>query len=268
MPRFLFWNINSKVIPHLVKEIARGNDVDVLVLAECDIPIGALLTELNAETSDFQFAHGQCEKIKVFTRFHAGFLAPMLESQRYSIRRLRLPLRDEILVAMVHLPSRMHFTGESLRTECSLLAQAVLEQEATSGHRRTIVVGDFNTDPFEHGFVATDGLHSVMSKAVAQRGTRRVSGRDFELFYNPMWSYFGDVGDRPCGTYYYDKAEHVNYFWHIFDQVLLRPGLLSGFSDGVKILTMAGKTPLLDGKGRRDGKNASDHLPILFSLDF
>jgi hypothetical protein len=247
---------------------ARSNNVDVLVLAECGIPIGTMLMELNAETPDFQFAHGECERIRVFTKFHSGFITPIFESDRCSIRRLRLPLRAEVLIAMVHLPSKMHFSSESQRTECSLLAKDVLEQEATVGHSRTVVVGDFNTDPFEHGFVATDGFHSVMSKAVAQRKTRRVSGRDFDLFYNPMWSYFGDVGNRPCGTYYYDKAEHVNYFWHMFDQVLLRPDLLSGFSDGVRILTTAGSTALLDRAGRPDSENASDHLPILFSLDF
>jgi hypothetical protein len=268
MPRFLFWNLNNKPVPHLVKQVARGNDVDVLVLAECEIPVGAILTELNAETPDFQFASGQCERIRVFTRFHSGFLAPIFESDRYSIRRLRLPLRKEVLLAMVHLPSKMYSASESQRTSCSLLARAVLEQEATAGHTRTIVIGDFNVDPFEQGFVATDGLHAVMSKTVAQRKTRRVEGRDFDFFYNPMWSYFGDTGNRPCGTYYYDKAEHVNYFWHIFDQVLLRPDLLSGFSDDVRILTMAGSTPLLDRNGRPDGENASDHLPILFSLDF
>jgi len=40
MTRFLFWNLNNKPIRHLIKEVARGNDVDVLVLAECEIPIG------------------------------------------------------------------------------------------------------------------------------------------------------------------------------------------------------------------------------------
>lgn len=201
MPRFLFWNLNNKLVPHLVKEVARTNDVDVLVLAECEIPIGTMLTELKAETPDFQFAPGrQCERIQVFTRFDSGFVIPVFESDRYSIRQLRLPLRAEVLLAMVHLPSKMHSTSESHRTSCSLLARAVLEQEVTAGRSRTIIVGDFNVNPFEHGFVATDGLHAVMSKTVALRKTRRVEGGDFDFLYNPMWSYFGDTGNRPCGT--------------------------------------------------------------------
>jgi hypothetical protein len=269
MPRFLFWNLNRKPIQHLVKAIARSNDVDILVLVECEISIGTLLTELNSETPDFQFAPDrECERIRVFTRFHSGFLVPIFESDRYSIRRLRLPLRKEILIAMVHLPSKLYFSEDSQRTECSLLAKVLLEQEETVGHKETIVLGDFNSNPFEHGLVATDGLHAVMSKGIAQQGTRRVQGRDFELFYNPMWGHFGDVGGRPAGTHFYERAEHVNYFWHIFDQVLLRPSLLGGFSDDVRILTTAGKTPLLDRNGRPDRERASDHLPILFSLDF
>jgi exonuclease III len=268
MPRFLFWNLNNQPVPHLVKEVARRNDVDVLVLAECEISVGTLLTELNAQTPDFQFAPGQCERIQVFTRFHSGFFAPIFESDRYSIRRLRLPLRDEILVAMVHLPSKVHFSEQSQRTECSMLARTVAEVEGLVGHKRTIVLGDFNSNPFEHGFVATDGLHAVMSKNVALRETRRVQGRDFDFFYNPMWSHFGDTGGKPCGTHYYEKAEHVNYFWNIFDQVLLRPHLLEGFSDDVRILTAAGSTSLLDRDGRPDQRKASDHLPIVFSLDF
>lgn len=139
MPRFLFWNLNKKPIQHLVKAVARSNDVDVVALAECEIPTGTLLTELNAETPDFQFAPSQCDRIRVFTRFHSGFLAPIFESHRYSIRRLRMPLRQEVLLVMVHLPSKLHFGQESQRTECSLLAKAILEQEATVGHKRSFL---------------------------------------------------------------------------------------------------------------------------------
>lgn len=107
-----------------------------------------------------------------------------------------------------------------------------------------------------------------MSKGVALRESRRVQDRDYDFFYNPMWSHFGDSRGRPCGTHYYEKAEHVNYFWNIFDQVLLRPHLLAGFSDDLQILTKAGDTSLLDRNGRPNRDVASDHLPLIFGLDF
>jgi hypothetical protein len=32
-----------------------------------------------------------------------------------------------------------------------------------------------------------------------------------------MWTHFGDGGPGPPGTYFYERAEHVNYFWNTFD---------------------------------------------------
>ena len=96
-----------------------------------------------------------------------------------------------------------------------------------------------------------------------------VQSLEHHFFYNPMWSCFGDRETGPPGTYYYDRAEAVNYFWNIYDQVLLRPELLDGFDiDSLRIVTSAGETALLDSSGRPDKAKASDHLPIVFSLNF
>jgi hypothetical protein len=77
-------------------------------------------------------------------------------------------------------------------------------------------------NPFETGLVSAAGLNSVMSRRVASRETRKVQGREYRFFYNPMWSHFGDARDDTAGSYYYDAGEHVNYYWNMFDQVLLR----------------------------------------------
>lgn len=45
-----------------------------------------------------------------------------------------------------------------------------------------------------------------------------------------MWNHFGDAKSSTAGSYYYDSAEHVNYyFWDMFDQVLIRPELAERF---------------------------------------
>ena len=67
------------------------------------------------------------------------------------------------------------------------------------------------------------GLHGVMSRNVASRELRTVQGQKYPLFYNPIWSLMGDLNQGPPGSYYYESSQHVEHFWWMFDQVLVRP---------------------------------------------
>jgi len=269
MPRFLFWNIQGKPLHDLVADLAELHSVDVLILAECRTPLATILSSLNRTKPHYHFCPGLCDRITIFAAFQASFLRPVFESSRITIRRLSLPARQDILLVGAHLPSRLHFSEESLKVECGELSRAIAKEETSVGHSRTAVFGDLNVNPFEAGMVAAGGLHAVMSKETALRGSRTVQARDYEFFYNPMWAHFGDRSDGPPGTFYYEKAEHVVYFWNVFDQVLLRPALLSRFEpDDVKILTEVGEISLLQPNGRPNPSLASDHLPVLVELKF
>ena len=101
--------------------------------------------------------------------------------------------------------------------------------EDRAGHQRTVVFGDFNMNPFETAMVSSTGLNAVMSRRIAARVSRKVLGRDYRFFYNPMWEHFGDAKSDTAGSYHYDNSEHVNYFGNVFDQVLVRPELAVGF---------------------------------------
>lgn len=80
--------------------------------------------------------------------------------------------------------------------------------------------------------------------------------------------HLGDWSDGPPGTYYYERAEHVSYFWNIFDQVLIRPKLLERFrSDELRIVDQAGDISLRTADGRPDHDTGSDHFPLLLRLD-
>jgi len=149
------------------------------------------------------------------------------------------------------------------------LSRRIAAEEDRAGHRRTVLIGDFNMNPFESGLVASVGLNSVMSRRVAARLVRTVQGREYRFFYNPMWGHFGDRSSETAGSYFYDSAEHVNYFWNVFDQVLVRPELAAHFdTDQLRILTSAGTRSRVRPDGRPDNTNCSDHLPIVFELTF
>lgn len=268
--RFVFWNINRKPLAPVIADLAREQQVDVVVLVECNIESHILLTALNGmDGSDFHLAPGVNKKIRIFTRFSREFLRPVFESDRVTIGRLSLPARSEILLSVAHLPSKLHWTTEGQSFECGELARQIAAEEDKAGHQRTVLVGDFNMNPFEPGIVAAGGLHAVMSREIASRRSRTVQGREYRFFYNPMWNHFGDANSDTAGSYFYGSSEQVSYFWNVFDQVLIRPELAGQFDpDSLQILKSAGSGTLVRGDGRPDSNRYSDHLPIVFDLAF
>ncbi len=268
MPKFLFWNLNQRDLPELVCGLARQEQIDVFILAECGTEPWRMVEALNAERSEYQFGFSSCDRLRVFTRFDASMMPPLVETDRVSIRRLKLPARSSLLVVGAHLPSKVNASDDSQVFESVYLARLIEDAEKQEGHRRTLLLGDLNMNPFEPGVVAArGGLHAVMSRRVVHRLWRTVQQENYRFFYNPMWSHMGDRGDAG-GTYYHDGSEAVCYFWNMYDQVLLRPELLGEFApEHVRIVTEIDGVPLV-ANGRPNKSIASDHLPVMVELEF
>lgn len=276
MTTFLFWNLNKKPLQSLITKLACEHDVDVLVLAECSISPDVLLQSINRSGQTYSYSPSDsCDRIEIYTRFNPEFSQPVLDGTYFTIRNITIPDKIDILLAVVHFPSKLYWNEASQALQSVHLAGKVRAAEDQVGHSRTILVGDLNMNPFEHGVVSANGLHAVMSRAIAMKQSRVVQSERYPFFYNPMWSLFGDVQGRPPGTYYYSTSTLITFFWNMFDQLLLRPELLSSFkNENLQILTSAGNksetsvpTLLLTKDGRPNSKTASDHLPLLFSLE-
>jgi hypothetical protein len=263
---FLFWNINknSNFIP--VRNIVDFHDVDVIILAECGFKIPELVVSLNENKALYFPENGlsQCEKIKIITKFHPKFLMPILEDSRYSIRKLSLPLFEPILIAGIHLPDKRNNSPDSQLFASRSLYSDIEKMEFAHQNEKTVIIGDFNMNPFDDGMVSINGLNAVMSESIAMTGSRIVQGKDFKYFYNPMWSFYGDVGNNVTGSYFYRKNDNLP--WNVFDQVLLRPSLISNFDkNSLTFLDNISGESLLSKNGYLDNK-FSDHLPLIFKL--
>ncbi|HLG17224.1 MAG TPA: hypothetical protein VJH03_22425 [Blastocatellia bacterium] len=269
MTTFLFWNLNKKRLEELVASLAEVHEVDVLILTECEVPAHSMLEVLNRRAgAKFHLTDSQCAEIVIYTKFSPEFLRKKCDSGRLTIRRLRLPGSEEILLAAVHHPSKLYWKDGSQSFECVELSHTIRMMEEAVRHRRTVLVGDFNMNPFEEGMIAANGLNAVMARMIAARESRTVQESEYPFFYNPMWGHFGDAVDGPSGTFYRGSSEHIAYFWHMFDQVLIRPELLGIFrNEDLKILSGIEKRSFLTSRGLPDASVASDHLPILFRLD-
>ena len=271
MPKFLFWNLNKKPLASIIARLAAAHDVDVLMFAECDIRPATLLTALNADgAANYHYAPcRECTKIHLYARFSDRFLPILLETDRLTIRQMALPNSPEILLAVVHVISKVQYSRESQDDEARELSRTIREAEDFVGHRRTVLCGDLNMNPFEYGVIGAGTLNAAMTKQIALRSARTIQHRSFHYFYNPMWAHFGDAADTAPGTLYYPKSDHFCYYWNMFDQVLLRPELLNMWNaDTLKILKGDGEHTFLDDLGRVTDDEMSDHLPIVFDLRF
>ncbi|MFC1835803.1 endonuclease/exonuclease/phosphatase family protein [Thermodesulfobacteriota bacterium] len=271
MINFLFWNLGkNKSISALVANMARVHEVDVIMLAECSITPTEMHNALrDAVGRAYHYSPGRgCRKIEVFARFPHRYIRPIFEANRLTIRHLKLPGRMDILVAVNHFPSKVHWEERDQTMEATRLASAIRRAESMAEHSRTILVGDLNMNPFESGMVGASGLHAMMVRSVAAKGQRVVQETEYPFFYNPMWAFFGDGTPGPPGTYYYADSKHVVHFWNMFDQVLIRPELLPAFrNERLRILDSDGEVSLLSDNGLPSKRVASDHLPILFALE-
>jgi hypothetical protein len=269
MLTFLFWNLKGAPPQDTLSRLAVRHGVDVLMLAECRIPPATVLAELNQKDGGtFHYSASLGSDIHVYARFAREFIAPVHEEFGLTVRHLKPPARLDILLAVVHMSSKLYQSGDSQAFDCAELARSIRGVEAQMGHRRTVLVGDINMNPFESGVIAATGLNAVMDRRTARRKERMLKGRSHPFFYNPMWGHFGDGTRGPPGTYYRNGSEQVTYFWNIFDQMLIRPELLDRFrNEDLHILETDGKTSFVTEHGRPRKATASDHLPVLFQLN-
>jgi endonuclease/exonuclease/phosphatase family metal-dependent hydrolase len=262
--RFLFWNLCKKPIAGLVARLCRDHDIDIVVLVENEIATSQLLSELNIERTRYRFHPAPSERVSIFSRLPSDCITPIRDDGKVTFRRVKDPLKLDFVLVAAHLGSKLHLSDLDQASHAGRLVRELEKIEDDIGHQRTVVVGDLNMNPFEPGIIGSDSFHAVMSRTIAASETRTVDGRTCTFFYNPMWSKY--AGDPP-GTYFMRKSVPHCYFWNMFDQVLIRPELVDGFSDDdLRIITTIGTTNLLRDSGRPDTTVASDHLPIVFSL--
>ena len=267
----LFWNVQKKDLTPQIVNLAKSKDVDILVLAENPVGSEQLVQALNQQLTGYQTNNpiSQCEKITIISRFPSKFIEPVYETKRLTVRRVQLPGYPEFLLTALHLVDKGSFSTQSQTIETYVTARDLIVEEQRHQQDAMIVVGDFNMNPFDEGMISTLGFHGTMSSELATEGSRIVQSKTYPYFYNPTWGLFGDLNKEASGTYYYRRAEHICYEWNVFDQVLIRPGLVPNFVKGsLSIVQHDGVTSLLTINNRPAQAAYSDHLPLFFTLAF
>ncbi len=278
MATFLFWNIARKPLNESIVRLVERHQIDVLMLAECPMTAEQLLTALNENGGGWQFAAPVAVAAKTVIQIYVRSSRDRIEERfafpRSTIRQLNWPGLPSLLLGVVHLPSKLHSDANNQFAECAELAGQIRDAEELMGHSHTLVVGDFNVNPFEPGMLDAKALNGESSRRIAEKDSRVVDGRVYPFFYNPMWNFLGDANLRrdgtvgPGGTYFHRTSRRTRISWNIFDQVLVRPDLLPYFkTEELEILTGDGARSFLNDNGTPSLGEGSDHLPLLFKLN-
>jgi Endonuclease/Exonuclease/phosphatase family len=262
----LFWNVRRSPVEVMLAQICAEHDVDIVILAEAEMRTVQLLDQFNGHGgAPFWEFRPVPSRLRLLTRYPPSCISVVFDDGHVSMRNFRPSAGAELLIVAAHLPSKLHSDDQDQYYRIRQLREHIARAEGQVGHRNSIVIGDLNANPFEEAMVAADGLHGVMDKITAQRPSRTVNGREWDFFYNPMWSRLGDESKGPPGTYYYARGSLVSYFWNTFDQVLLRPSLIPYYdAEGLAIVTHIGGKQILN--PGRAGKDAPDHLPLVVRL--
>lgn len=266
---YLFWNTNKKNVNNILKDIIIENFCDIVVLAEYKDDINSLIYSLDKENVDmYNFKMISCNRITLLVNFKTSSIERFTDSSHYVILKVphKNPSIKQHLIACVHLPSKLRANSMDLVFKINSLINDLERDENSCGCNNSIIVGDFNINPFETGMISAGAAHALPCRFIAKKKKRNIGDREYKMFYNPMWNLFGDSNGVP-GTYFYNSSGQENYYWNIFDQVIIRPELIDFFKlDSLKVITKTKKESLIT-NNKRPNKSISDHLPIFFTID-
>lgn len=274
---FIFWNLEKKPACYdVIIDIVIEKNIDVIAIAE--FPIGpdetkTFLSKLKTIDSNFEWLQLVTkEKVMVFYNKNNAIVSNQYNEGKVAIKKISsITSKVNAYVAYCHLESKVNINDEEQAERVTKLKETLcsFEKDIDDKDGFLLLCGDLNMNPFEKGLIKANGLNAVMDSSIAKKYSRKVQGQSYKFFYNPMWGFLGDLGKgNVSGTYYFNPSNHIQYFWNVFDQVLLRPEAIPYFDkEALNILTSTMHYNLLKKSGAIDDKQYSDHLPIIFKLN-
>lgn len=274
---FIFWNLEKKPACYdVIIDIVIEKNIDVIAIAEFSIgpdETKTFLSKLKTIDSNFEWLQPVTkEKVMVFYNKNNAIVSNQYNEGKVAIKKISsITSKVNAYVAYCHLESKVNINDEEQAERVTKLKETLcsFEKDIDDKDGFLLLCGDLNMNPFEKGLIKANGLNAVMDSSIAKKYSRKVQGQSYKFFYNPMWGFLGDLGKgNVSGTYYFNPSNHIQYFWNVFDQVLLRPEAIPYFDkEALNILTSTMHYNLLKKSGAIDDKQYSDHLPIIFKLN-
>lgn len=256
MIKILFWNLNKKDLTSLIIELSQAKDIDLIMLAETEnLNVNGI--EQLKDKYDFIWGLDEC---LVLCLAKKNIVISQIQSfKRYILFNCK---KDDFCFNLigVHLESQMPQQNDSRAITITEMKNAIASAEGENHNNKTIVVGDFNLNPYDNQMTSYAYLHAVSFKDLIKKDFIKHDNKIYKKFYNPMLSLISE-DSKIYGSYYYSDPQNI--YWHFFDQCLLRKEMLSNFQS-VEIVKNINDINLI--KDNKPDINISDHLPIIVYL--
>ena len=182
MAKILFWNLNRRDLRVLLCEAAQACSADVVVLIECGETSADTLATLKSNLSpDFHQPSSTAGRFQRFCRDASLHLNEFYGGDRVSLRRL-LYKGAEFILGLVHVVDRLNWDPMNQSTQVTLLARDLQQYEQERGHSRTILIGDFNMNPFDQAMTMAAGMNAMTTKKCVMRGSSYFARPRIRLF--------------------------------------------------------------------------------------
>lgn len=255
----LFWNMKNNSNETWVEHLIRERNVDIALFAEYKS------TSFNTVVSNLpgyiQYdGYGGCQKITLLCKKPLAVKVKR-EQNRYTLYSCTC---EQVLynIIGIHLPASPSSNPNDRKNVIRDIIHDIEEQEKEEKHKNTIVIGDFNCNPFDEEIIQKDSFNAVLFKELIKKQEVVIyNEKRWRRFYNPILTFLSE-DTKTYGSLYYSSGIAPLY-WNSFDQVLVRKELIDRVSSLEYIKQINGKSLLKDVK---PNDSISDHLPLIVEI--
>lgn len=229
----MFWNLFRKNLIGPLIQIILENDVDIVVLVETEnLDVQGVVNALKLQNQEWKVLEICPEAdIRVLAKRNIH-ISVHKEDKRFASYKI-FKKEEVYLFNVVHLSSAMYLE-EAARDQRAMNISRVLrkieEGVFVDTEYKSIVVGDFNLQPYSLGISSVHGFNATMSMTEAKKRFRKVEDEPKLFYFNPTWKLMGD-NKIVQGTYYNSSdQQEKSIFWYTFDELLIRPYFIDRFN--------------------------------------
>ena len=258
--KVLFWNLKGNDLKSYIEKLITEHEIDVAVFAEYD---AIDFHQIESDTKN-AYRHvigiGACNKITLLIKSSIAIKFTH-EQSRYIIVNFEIA-GENMIMAGTHLQDRWSTDTATRLITIRRLIQDISNVEERCGSKKTIIIGDFNANPYDDELLLADAFNAVLFKdVIKQSETCKVADNTYRRFYNPILNFISE--DTKMYGSFHNTTSANSPVWHCLDQVIVSKALCDRIIN-INYLKNAGKQSLIS--RIKPNSKISDHLPLL--VDF